>query len=428
MTAPVTSRERCSWCLYDFGNSAFSTIIVTVAFSIYFTEVVAPEGGLTLWGRGLAISMVLVALCSPYLGALADYSGRKRPFLLAFTGLCILFTALLYFVKEGEWVKGLLLFIVANFSFNAALPFYDAFLKELAPADRMGRLSGYGWATGYMGGLLSLLLVAPLLKNGFEAGGAAGFRAAFLMTALFFLIFSLPLVLFLKERTPIRPVDLSASYFQTGITRLYKTLREIRPFKELIKYYAAFFLYNEGINTIIAFSSIFALQVLHLSPAELITYFMVTQIAAAVGTWAFAPLTDSLGAKKTISLTLIVWILIVFWAYRVETLAHFYGLGMVAGGILGATQSASRTLLAHLTPAQKGAEFFGFFTLTGKLSASLGPLFYGEIVRLTGSQRLATLSLNIFFISGLLLLQTMNEREGIETAGRWKEEETSTPP
>ncbi len=416
--AQATRREQIGWCLYDFGNSAFATIIVTVVYGVYFTEVVAKEGGVTLWGRGVAASMAVVAFLSPFLGALADESGRKKSFLGGFTLVSIFFTALLYFVKEGDVVKGLLFFIIANIGFNVALIFYDAFLKELAADDRMGRLSAYGWATGYVGGFLSLLLVIPFIQNGFKE---ASFRFSFVITALFFLLFSLPLFISLKERC-VRSRSLPATtYMKTGIHRIGETLKGIRQFKVLIRYFIAYFLYNEAINTIIVFSSIFSRQVLRFTPFEMITYFIVTQVSAAAGTFLFGPLTDKMGPKTTLSITLLGWMVIVFWAFWVETKAGFYGLGIVAGSILGTTQSASRTLLARFAPFQKSAEFFGFFSLTGKISASLGPLVYGEMARLTGSQRLATLSLNVFFIAGFLLLQTVDERSGTDAAKQWND-------
>lgn len=419
-TPPVTLKEQISWCLYDFANSAFTTVIVTVAYSVYFTEVVAKEGGATLWGRGVALSMLVVAFLSPLLGALADYSGKKKRFLLFFTLFSVFFTGLLYFVREGDWFRGLLFFIIANIGYNAALTFYDAFLKELTVDERMGRLSGYGWATGYVGGFFSLLLVAPFIRGGM-AGEAAlrSFRFSFVITALFFLVFSVPMFLWVRERLPPQGPPQADSYLKIGFVRIAKTFGSLGQFKELIKYFIAYLFYNDAINTVIVFSSIFARQVLHFTPAELITYFIITQVSAAAGAVLFGPITDHLGPKRTISITLVGWILIVIWAYRVKTHLGFYGIGLSAGSILGATQSASRALLARFAPIRKSAEFFGFFSLTGKISASIGPLFYGEVVRLTGSQRWATLSLALFFLIGLGLLQSVDEREGIRAAALW---------
>ncbi len=418
----MTRREQISWCLYDFGNSAFTTVIVTVAYSVYFTAVVAREEGVILWGQAVAFSMLIVAFLSPLLGALADFSGKKRNFLFIFTLLAVLFTGLLYFVEEGDIFLGLLFFILANISYNAALTFYDAFLKELTSTERIGRLSGYGWATGYIGGFFSLLVVYPLLKGGFSAESLPHFRFSFVVTALFFLLFSIPTFIWVRDRhtgNSERADFPRGDYLKVGFRRVGKTLGQIHRFPELIFFFIAYFFYNDAINTIIVYSSIFASRVLAFSPSDLVIYFVITQISAAFGSFLFAPLTDWWGAKRVILLTLIFWIFIVIWAYFVKTRVAFYALGLCAGAILGPTQAASRTLLARFAPEGKSAEFFGFFALTGKISASLGPFFYGGIVRITGSQRWATLSLGLFFLAGLLILNTVDEKRGMEEAKKW---------
>jgi UMF1 family MFS transporter len=228
--------------------------------------------------------------------------------------------------------------------------------------------------------------------------------------------------LYLKERAAPQAPN-TDSYFKTGFKRMGETLRHIRQFKDLIRFFISYLFYNDAINTIIVFSSIFARQVLQFTPSQLITYFIITQVSAAAGSFLFGPITDRLGPKRTITITLVGWLVVVFWAYNVETHLGFYGVGLFAGSILGATQSASRTLLAQFAPIEKNAEFFGFFSLTGKVSASIGPLFYGEIVRLTGSQRWATLSLALFFILGLVLLQSVDEQKGILTAQTWNKQQ-----
>jgi len=409
-------QKKISWCLYDFGNSAYTTVIVTVAYSVYFTEVVAKENGVILWGRGVAFSMLVVALLSPLLGSLADFSGRKRGFLVIFTLLAVFFTALLYFVEAGDVLYGLLFFVFANISYNIALIFYDAFLKDLADSDHIGRLSGYGWATGYIGGFVSLLVVFPLLKGGFAPASLPFYRLSFLVTAFFFLVFSLPI--FIWVRDAFKP-NLSISsgpdaariaYLRSGFIRVGETLRDIRQFRALVLFFVAFFFYNDAINTIIAYSSIFAIKVLAFTPFQLILYFVITQISAAAGSFLFAPFTDRYGEKKIISICLILWIGIVIWAFFVKTHTDFYAMGLCAGTILGPTQAASRSLLARFTPPSKSAAFFGFFSLTGKVSAALGPLLYGEVVRITGSQQWATLSLAPFFLIGLIILQAVHEK------------------
>ncbi|MEK7702552.1 MAG: MFS transporter [Nitrospirota bacterium] len=410
----MINREKTAWCLYDFGNSAYTTIIVTVVYSVYFTEVVARESGIVLWGRAVAFSMIITAFLSPFLGAMSDFSGKKKPFLILFTLLSVFFTGLFYFVDEGDVVTGLLFFVLANIFYNAGLTFYDAFLKDLAEPNQVGRLSGYGWAIGYVGGLVSLLLIFPLLKGGFGVEARPIFRLSFLVTAIFFLIFALPALIFLKDRRLSNPPLLSVlTYAKVGFHRMGETLRNIRHYREMAFFFIAYFFYNDAINTIIAYSSIFASRELQFTTSDLILLFMIINVSAAAGSFLFAPLTDRWGAKKTIMLTLILWVWIPIGTYFVATRTEFYALGLCAGAILGPIQSASRALLAQFAPHGKGAEFFGFFALTGKISASVGPLFYAQIVQQTGSQRVATLSLVLFFVIGMLILNRVNEARGI---------------
>lgn len=417
----IPKREVLAWCLFDFANSSFTTLIVTVAYSIYFTQVVAKGyQAEQLWGWGYSGSMLIIAILSPWLGAVADCSAKKKQFLIAFTALCVIGTSALIIVEEGDIIQGLVLFALANIGFNGGLAFYNAFLLEISDSSNIGRISGYGWALGYIGGLLCLGLAYPLLKGGFEPDNLLNFRLSFLLTAIFFLFFSIPTFLILKERTLPRGLKHGETYWSHGFRRLGDTFHEMRRFRELIKYLAGYLLYTDGINTVIVFSSIFANKVLNFSPKEIIIYFFVTQITAALGAYVFGFITDRIGAKRTISITLVIWIIVAFCAYLVQTKAQFYILGLAAGVALGSNQSASRVLLGLLTPSGKSAEFFGLFSLTGKFAATLGPLVYGYVTAITGTQRIAVLTIGIFFLAGLILLQTVREEKGIESARGYK--------
>jgi UMF1 family MFS transporter len=414
---PVTKREVFAWCLFDFANSSFTTVITTVAFSVYFVKVVAPPGkGEALWGWGYALSMILVALLAPVLGAMADQQAAKKRYLAAVTGLCIACTAALYFVQAGDIVLGLILFGLANVGFELGYTFYNAFLVELADRHDMGRLSGYGWGLGYAGGLLSLALVYPFVKGGLSPDNLDSYRQSFVMTAGFFLIAALPTFLYLRERALPQPLRPGLSIWTAGLARLSTTFREIRRYRQLLKFLIAFLLYTDGINTVVIFSGIFAAQVLGFTPADLIIYFLVTQISAGLGSYGFGILTDRIGAKRVIGITLGLWLGIVAWAFVVETAVEFYAIGLVAGAALGSNQAASRTLLGLFTPVGRQAEFFGFFAVSGKFAAVLGPIFYGQIVLWTGSQRWAVLSLAAFFLAGWALLWRVNEAAGLAVA------------
>ncbi len=408
-------RERWAWCGYDFANSAFTTIIVTVAYSVYFTRVVAPEDGEAWWGRGYALSMLLAGVLSPIIGAVADATASKRWFLMVMTAVCVVPTFFLGWVGPGDLALGLGLFIVANVGYNAALHLYDAFLKELATADSMGRLSGWGWGFGYVGGLASLALVYPFIAGGMDGEAAARYREAFPVTAAFFAIAALPTFMWLKERAV--PSSITGSAWAVGLKRVAETLRSLRHYRSLWRYFIAYFLYNDAVNTVFVFAAIFATQVLAFSANELVIFFLIMQLSSAAGSWGFGWIADRLGHVRAISATLVVLIGLTIWASQVETASEFYVIGLFTGALLGGNQAASRALLAHFAPPGRGAEFFGLFSLTSKFAATLGPLLYGEIATATGSHRTAVLSIAALFFAGLVLLQRVDETAGRREAG-----------
>ena len=414
---PAGPREIWAWCMYDFANSSFTTLIVTVAYSVYFIQVVAgelPEAGAAeqLWFRGYAASVLVAAFLLPVLGAVADARAAKRAFLIASTILCVACTAVLALVEPGDVWMGLVVFGLANIAFELGFMFCSAFLVELAPPERMGRLSGYGWGLGYVGGLLSLALAYPFISGGLGEDNLFSYRLSFAATAGFFLIASLPTFLFLRERTVPHIGRAGEGVWRQGLARLLSTARQITRYRDLALYLVAYLIYTDGINTVIVASAIFANKVLDFSPADLIIYFLVTQITAGLGSLAFGFLADRRGAKRTITVTLVIWIVLVSCAAAVQTPLQFYAIGLVAGAALGANQATSRALMGQFTPPGKQAEFFGFFSVIGKFAAILGPLVYGEVTAVTGSQRWAVLSIAPFFIIGLLALQFVNEQRG----------------
>ena len=415
----VTIREAFAWCLFDFANSSFTTIITTVAFSVYYVQVVVAGGdgnGEALWGWGYALSMILVALLSPILGAMADHQGAKKQYLAAVTGLCIACTAALYFVQAGDIVLGLVLFGLANVGFELGYTFYNAFLVELADRRDMGRLSGYGWGLGYVGGLLALVLAYPFVKGGLAPENLGSYRQSFVMTAAFFLLASLPTFIYLREHALPQPSPPGLGRWTVGFVRLGRTFREIRRYRQLFVYLIAFLIYTDGINTVVIFSGIFAAQVLGFTPGDLIIYFLITQLTAGAGAYGFGILTDRIGGTRVIGLTLGLWVGIVAWAFVVRSVPEFYAIGLAAGAALGGNQASSRTLLALFTPVGRQAEFFGFFSVSGKLAAVFGPILYGQIVLWTGSQRWAVLSLAGFFLVGWALLRMVDEEAGLAAA------------
>ncbi len=385
------------WSLFDFANTSFAIIVVTFLYAVYFKKVVAQ--GLSIgdfyWSLATSISMIITALISPILGAIADYSAGKKRFLLFFTLLCIFSTASLYFVKEGNILSGIFLFVVANIGFEAGLVFYDAFLPEITEPKNYGRVSGYGFAAGYFGSIASLSLVFPFINNN-------QIRETFIVSAFFFLIFSLPLFIYLKDSR--KNIEHQESYLKIGYKRVWDTISHLKNYKNLALFLLSYFFYIEGVNTVIYFAGNYASSTMGFSEIELIVFFLTVQTTAIIGSIIFGIIADSIGQKKSIIYTLIIWLITVILAFFVESKNHFYIVGLLAGSAMGSCQSISRSMMSLLTPAEKKTEFFGFYSFFGKSSAVLGPLVFGFISYITNSQRLAIISLALFFIIGMILL------------------------
>lgn len=412
-----SSRGRIfAWTLFDFGNTAFSVIIVTVIFSTYFVEQIAGGElrvwGETLWGISLSISMLIAAAIAPPLGAAADYSHNKKRFLFLFTLLSVSATALLFFVQPGMVAVGMLLFVIANVGFEGGIVFYDAFLPGITSRRSYGRVSGYGFAMGYLGALVVLLVVNSILPETADPEYLFYVRLSFVVAALFFLIFSIPMFVFVPEPEPRR--ENVVSIIRLGFQESWKTFRSLfieRQHPSIARFLIAFFIYNDAILTIIGFAAIFGKKILQMNDKDLIMFFAVVQTSAVLGSFIFGFITDKIGPKRTISVTLIIWLLTTIGAYFVASIAAFYVVAMGAGAAIGSSQSASRSLMALLTPREREAEFFGFYDgLCGKASAVVGPTVYGLIAGIT-NQRLAVLFIGLFFLAGLIILQGVREPE-----------------
>lgn len=408
---PVSRGRIFAWTLFDFANTAFSVIVVTVIYSRYFTNHIA-GGKRWLWGLAVSLSMICAAALSPPLGAAADFSRNRKRYLLFFSLACIICTALMFFVREGMIVLGVVLFVIANIGFEGGLVFYDAFLPGLTSRSSYGRVSGYGFAMGYAGALAVLLIVLLMLPESSHPEYQYYVRLSFVVAAVFFLLFAIPIFLFVHE-PPLRGTA-PPSLLRAGFARALETFRALfvkRDFPSIARFLVAFFIYNDGILTVIAFAAIFAEHVLNMSDSAIILFFAIVQSSAIAGSIVFGIVTDKIGPKRTISITLAIWIAIVIGAYFVASVAAFYVVALAAGVAIGSSQSASRSLMALLTPKEHEAEFFGFYDgLCGKASAVVGPLVYGIISDLSG-ERLAALAIGVFFLAGLIILQKVEEPE-----------------
>jgi len=429
-------KEIFGWVMYDFANSAFATTILAVIFNQYFSTVVAGgERGVPLLGFRLhgtsfftfsiSLSMAISAVLSPFFGAVADLSGTKKRFLMIFCYTSILFTGLLHFVHAGNYWMGAIFFIIANIGFAGGNVFYNAFLPQISTDQNMGRISGLGWAWGYMGGGALLAINLVMLKYPEWVGLTVGYftvQDCFLSVAVWWLIFSLPTFLFLREKAKKSFLPSEKNYFQAGYQRLQHTFCRIKTFRELTKFLVAYLIYNDGIETVIIMASIFGAEVLGMKTDELILFFLMVQGIAFFGSLIFGFLADAIGNKKTVMISLVIWSLIVIWAYQLGVVwdpkTEYWILGVLVALVLGGSQAASRSLQGILTPEVNSAEFFGFFAIAGKFASIFGPLIYGILVAMTGSVRSGILSVLLFFIIGMGILWTVNEKRGMEEKQR----------
>jgi MFS transporter, UMF1 family len=426
-----TQRERWAWYLYDFGNSAYASVVLLAVYSAYFKgKVVGGAEGTRLWGIAVFIAMLVVAVTAPFLGTIADFAGSKKRFLFFFTAMACLFTAGLFFAKPGMVVIGMGFFILAEIGYRSAQVFYDGLLPEIAAPQELGRISGNGWAIGTAGGIVILLLIMPLDRL---VQGTLSARLSLVVTAVFFAVFAVPVFLWLRERAQRQPLPTGENYLSIAFKRLGDTLRAARGFKEFLKFMLAFLIYNDGIIMALDFSAIIGAVLFGLDQQQLILFFIVVQLTNVVGAFVFGHLVDRMGGKPSLVLSLVLMLGVVVWLFFNQTMTGFFLIGAVAGVAMAGAQSVSRTLVAVFAPPGKSAEFYGFFAMAGRTSSFIGPAVYGwiaaeaalwyqaqgqsTIVAEQSGQRLAILSIGAFIVLGLIILVVfVNERKAREAA------------
>ncbi len=388
--------------MFDFGNSSYAVIIVAFVFAVFFKKIVA--GGEPVadfyWALAINISMIASAVLNPVCGAIADKTLSKKKFLLFFTLLCIAATAMMYFTGPGTIALALVLFIISNIGFQTGLTFYDAFMSDVAEPEEYNKVSSIGYAVGYVGSLLSVALVFPLKDDP---------NLLFVVCAVFFLIFSAPFFIFIKEKKTASAQH--GNLIAYGFTKVASTLRHLNSFPNLRNFLLAFFFYIDAVNTIIYFAGNYASTTLGFDVTELAIFFLIVQFTAMAGSLTFGMIGERLGIKRSIMVNIVIWITLTLAVYFTSDKMTFYVIGGFAGTFLGSVQSLSRTLMTMLTPLEFKAEFFGFYALMDKTSTLLGPLTFGFVSYVSGSQKLAVLSLGLFFVAGVLLLMKVKEKE-----------------
>ena len=404
------STQIISWSLYDFANQPYTTLIITFIYSAFFLVYIAPnvDDGTFLWTSAIAISAIFVALISPILGAFADNSGYRKFFLIFFTIVCSIFTALLYFPEKGQVYFALILVVISNIAFEMGTVFCNSYLKDLSTNKNVGKVSGFAWGLGFIGGLLALLLVFIFLAE-YPDDKPEVIKLMNIFVGLWFLIFSMPAFIFLKEK---KRKKITKSNILLSFQSLSHTFKEISQYKKILNFLVARLFYNDGLVTIFVVGGIYAKGTLGFSIDEVVILGVVLNVFAAIGSFLFGFLEDNIGVKKVINISLIFLIIATLLAFVAPMTdfpkAIFWIAGILIGTMVGPTQSCSRSYMSQLIPDDKKNEFFGFFAFTGKATSFLGPLLFGLITKFH-SQQYALLSVIVFFIIGLVLFNRKDD-------------------
>jgi UMF1 family MFS transporter len=429
------SREIRAWAMYDWANSAFMTTIILI-FPIYFVTVAAADlpsaKADEIYAWATALAMVVVALLAPVLGAMADRAGIKKKMLAGFMLFGVTTTASLYFVDRGDWLLGAALFVLASIGINASFVFYESLLPHIASEEDIDRVSSAGYALGYLGGgailAINLLWITYPQRFGFADAGAAT-RVSFLSAAVWWLAFSIPL--FKRVPEPPHRVDTApvpeGNALLVAVTRLRRSVRDLRGYPQAFLLLIAFVLYNDGIQTVIKMATLYGTS-LGISKSALIGAVLMTQFVGVPFSFLFGSLARRLGTKRSIFLALAVYVGITIFAYRMRTAAEFYVLAVAVAMVQGGTQALSRSLFATMIPRYKSAEFFGFYGVFDKFGGVLGPMLFASVIRTTGSSRPAILATSIFFAIGGAVLWFVDVDEGRRVAREAEDREALVTP
>jgi len=409
-----------AWSMYDWANSAFATTIMAAVLPVYYSVIAEPALTKTqstaYWGYTNSIALLLIAIISPILGSMADYRGQKKQYLTYFAFAGITATALMFFITTGEWLLASSLFILGNIGFAGANIFYDSLLPHIAKKDDIDQVSTRGFAFGYLGG--GILLAVNLAMITFSPAHLTGLmtRLSLVSVAVWWLIFSIPLLRHVPEPAgKILPDEKLINPVKAGFLRLRDTFREVTKYSELFKFLIAFWLYNDGIGTIIKMATIYGAEI-GIDQTSLIGTLLMVQFVGIPFSFAFGWLAKKIGTKSSIYLSLGVYTLISIGGYFMSKPLHFWMLGFAVALVQGGSQALSRSLYGRMVPKAQSAEFFSFYSVSGKFAGIFGPLVFGLVSQAMGNSRLGIVSLIIFFIAGGLLLTRVDDEEGIRVA------------
>ncbi len=416
-TQPATRRGVLSWAVFDFANSGFTTVVSTFVFAAYFTQAIAPdpETGTAQWGTATGVAGLLIAVTSPVTGAIADHTGRRKPWLAGFTLLCVVATAALWFAAPGAQSIPLALTAVVfgTVGFEVGLVFYNAMLPSLSPPARLGRLSGLAWGLGYGGGLICLVVAlvgfiqADPPPFGLNTDNAEQVRATMLLTAGWVVLFAWPLFVFTPDAAP---TGLSmATAIRQGFAALVATFKQAKHHANSFRFLIARMIYIDGVNTMFAFGGIYAAGTFGMTLEDIILFGIALNVTAGTGAAVFGFIDDRLGSKQTLTISLVALIVTSVGVLTAQTVPQFWIAALIMSVFFGPVQAASRTFMARLAPADMRGEMFGLYAVSGKITSFAGPFAVGWVTVLAGSQRIGMATILFFLVVGLVLLRGVRE-------------------
>lgn len=421
LPADVRRREVLAWASYDFANSGYTTVVLTAVFNAYFVSVVAQSLAYpTLaWTLAISLSSLLVFLLLPALGAYADVHANKKKLLAIITVACVLTTAALALAGPTTFWLAVAAIVLSNFFFQAGVAINSAFLPEIAKPDAFGKVSGWGWSLGYVGGLLALGVCLAYVLAAQAAGQSATeyVPVTMLLVAALYGISAIPMFVFLRERAQPQPAQSVQHVLRHSLRQLWQTLNGLREFPDFGWLLLCGLTYQAGIAVVIALAAIYAQQVMHFSMAQTMTLILLVNITASIGAFGFGYVQDRLGHRNALALTLFGWILMVLLAAMTDTPGAFWAAANVAGLCMGSSQSAGRAMVAYVAPVARRAEFYGLWNAALGISAIIGPPTYGLVTWLSNNNHhLAMLISGLYFLFGLLLLLKVDMQRGHQKA------------
>lgn len=408
----ANKKTAISWALFDFGNSAYSLLVLSFVFPIFYKEVItgnAPYADL-YWGLMGSISIFIAGVIAPFIGAVSDYDLQRKRRFMTFTIISVIGTALLFFTGSGTIFLASFIFIIANTFFGLAAFMNDSLLLQVSTKKTSGRISGLGYGLGYVGGLIAMFILRPLYVGGYEGSLEFLYRLTFPFTALFFLVFSIPAFTYIKDKKFYGKRETFIQVIKSGIKRTFQTLKNVKQHKSIGLFLIAFFFLNDALVTVFAFISIYATTTLGLSITQIFIILFIVQLVAFPAAVIFGLWSDKIGPKKVLLTTILGWIVVLFLLIFGRSMSVYYIIAVLTGLVIGGSQSVARSWYSQIIPVSKESEFFGFNAFGSKISSVIGPILFGLISSITGNQRIAMASLIPFFVISFFIFLKVKEK------------------